>query len=157
MSSTIRSTTSPKQPQPLSVGSLRWRNWPLVDHPRWSWIVPLAILAAGAWVYMAGGSVALAAAVVVAFALALRSFLLPAWYEITSLGLQRLFARRVRLFPWQTVRAYQPRATGVLLFQHPEPTPLDLARSVFVPYPEDSDELLAALKLNLPHATEARR
>lgn len=106
--------------------------------------------------YSAGGSLALSAVIVFAFAVALRSLLLPATYEVTSLGLQRLFARRVRLFPWQAVRAYQPRATGVLLLQHPEPTPLDLAGSLFVPYPEDSDELLSALKLNLPHATEVR-
>jgi hypothetical protein len=73
---------------------------------------------------------------------------------VTSLGLRRYALGRVRLIPWQAIRAYQLRSTGVILFQQPNPTTLDLLKSWFVAYPEDDDEMLVALRLYLPHATE---
>jgi hypothetical protein len=56
--------------------------------------------------------------------------------------------------PWQAIRAYQLRPTGILLYQTPDPSTLDLLRSLFVPYPADEDEMLVAVRSYLPHATE---
>ena len=55
---------------------------------------------------------------------------------------------------WQAVRAYQLRSTGVVLFQQPDPSAIDLLRSIFIPYPADEDELLCALRDYLSHAVE---
>ena len=154
MGSTIRSTTPPVEPQQLAAGSLRWRSWPLVDQPAWSWLVPLGILLVGCFVFWLGGGWFLALVASAALATALWQFVLPVSYEVTSLGLRRLTLRRVRLVPWQAIRAYQMRATGVAFFQRPDPTAMDMLSSLFVPYPPDEDELLVAVRLYLRHAVE---
>jgi hypothetical protein len=152
MGSTVRSTSPPQQ---LSTGSLRWRSWPLVDQPTWSWLVPLSILLVSGYVYWLGGWF-LAALTCAALIIAFWQFMLPVSYEVTSLGLRRLALRRVRLVPWQAIRAYEMRATGVAFFRRPEPTAMDLPSSLFVPYPPDADELLVAVRLYLPHAVEVQ-
>jgi hypothetical protein len=154
MGSTVRSTIPPSEPQQLTAGSLRWRSWPLVDQPAWSWAVPLAIFAVAFLVYWASGSWFMATAAAAALSAALWSFLLPTTFEVTSSGLRRLALWRTRLVPWQAIRAYQLRATGVLFFQRADPTALDLQGGLFVPYPPDEDELLVAVRLYLPHAVE---
>lgn len=156
MSSTVRSTTPPLPPQPLLAGTLRWRSWPLVDRPAWSWVVPLAILLVGGWVILAGGGWLLAICAAAALAATLRSFLLPTTFEVATLGLRRRAMGRIRIIPWPAIRSYQRLPSGVFLFQSAEPTPLDFVNSVFVPFPEDSEELLVALRLYLPHAVEVR-
>jgi hypothetical protein len=81
-------------------------------------------------------------------------FLLPVAYEIHSLGVRRQALGRTRLVPWHAIRSYQPRTTGVVLYQRPDPTKVDLLRSMFVPYPADEDEMLCALRQHLQHAVE---
>jgi hypothetical protein len=154
MGSTFRSATLPVQPQQLAAGSLRWRSWPLVDQPTWSWLVPLGIFIAGCFVFWLGGGWFLALVTCAALAIAMWQFVLPVSYEVTSLGLRRLALRRVRLVPWQAIRAYQMRATGVAFFQRADPTAMDMLNCLFVPYPHDEDELLVAVRLYLPHAVE---
>jgi hypothetical protein len=153
MGSTVRSMSPPFPPQQLA-GSLRWRTWPLVDQPTWSWVVPLGILSVGSFVYWFAGSWFLAILACAALTAAFWQFLLPVTYEVTSLGLRRQALRRLRLVPWQAIRAYQMRTTGAALFRRADPTALDLPSSLFVPYPPDADELLVALRLYLPHAVE---
>jgi hypothetical protein len=41
-----------------------------------------------------------------------------------------------------------------MLLQQPEPSAIAIANGLFVPYPEDSDELVVALRLYLSHAVE---
>jgi hypothetical protein len=154
MGSTVRSATPTNQPQKLTAGSIRWRCWPLVDQPAWSWIVPLGIVMAGYSVYWVGGGWFLAFAVGAALAITLRSFLLPVTFEVTSSALRRLALGRLRLIPWQAIRAYQLRPTGIMFFQRADPTTLDLPNGLFVPYPPDADELLIAVRLYSPHAVE---
>jgi hypothetical protein len=142
MGSTIR-TSVPSIPLQTGAASARWRNWPLVDGLAWSWVVLLGVL--------------IAIAVVAALAVVLWQFLLPVTYEVTPLGLRRYALGRIRLVPWQAVRAYQLRATGVVFFQNANPTRADQLISLFVPYPEDEDEMLVAVRLYLSHATEVPR
>ncbi len=156
MSSTIRSTTPPLPPQPVPAGTLRWRSWPLVDQPAWSWVVPLAILLVGVWVYVADGGWPLAIGAAAALAVSLRSFLLPATFEVATLGLRRRALGRIRILPWQAIRSYQRRPSGVFLFQNATPTPFDWLNSLFVPFPPDPEELLIPLRMYLPHAVEVR-
>src|SRR4051812_45375877 len=111
MGSTIRTSTSPI---PLQAGtaSVRWRSWPLVDEPSWSWVVPLGIFIVGGFALWYG-SWLVAAAATSALSVVLWQFLLPVTYEVTQLGLRRYALGRIRLVPWQAVRAYQLRLTGV--------------------------------------------
>jgi hypothetical protein len=89
-----------------------------------------------------------------ALAAAIWQFLLPVGYEICSLGIRRYALGRMRLVPWSAIRAYQLRATGVVFFQRTDPTVVDLLSSLFVPYPNDEDEVVVAVRLCLPHAVE---
>ena len=133
---------------------LRWKSWPLVEHLRWSWSVPLGIVATGVTVAYVGGGWLLGGAVVAALAVACWQFLLPVEYEANPVGLcADAFGRR-RLFEWQTIRSYQPRSTGVVLFMRADPTAIDALRSQFVPYGHDEDETLCAVKQYLQHAVE---
>jgi len=152
MGSTLRSTPAPIQLQ-SSSGSVRWRSWPLVDRPAWSWLAIVGIASVGGFVFWLGDWF-LALAVVVALSVIMWQFFLPVTFEVTSLGLRRHALSRVRLIPWQAIRAYQLRPTGIALFQRPNPTKLDLLSSLFVPYPHDEDEMLVTVRLYLSHATE---
>jgi hypothetical protein len=153
MGSTVRSTTPPILLHAAS-DSIRWRCWPLVEHAAWSWLALAGIAVAAGFVYWMGGGWVLALAVMAALAAILWQFLVPVTFEATPLGLRRYALGRVRLVPWQAMRAYQLRPTGVVFYQSPDPSRLDLLRSLFVPYPADEDELLLALRMYLPHATE---
>lgn len=125
-----------------------------MDHPKWSWIVPLGVLLIGLFVDAVGDSWILAIAAIAAMMIAIWSFFLPVTFEITSMGLRRKALRQIRIVLWPTIRAYQLRSTGIALFQRPDPSAFDLASSLFVPYPEDADELVVAVRLYLPHAVE---
>jgi len=155
MGSTIR-TSVPSIPLQAGAASVRWRNWPLVDGMAWSWAVLLGILIAGGFAFWYGSPL-VAVAVVAALAVVLWQFLLPVTYEVTPLGLRRYALGRIRLVPWQAVRAYQLRPTGVVFFQNANPTRADQLISLFVPYPDDEDEMLVAVRLYLSHATEVPR
>ncbi len=134
--------------------TIRWRDWPLGDYVHWSWIVPLGLVGVGAFVWRLGGGWLLAIAATAALALTIWQFLVPVTYEICSLGLRRYALGRMWLVPWPAIRAYQLRSTGVLFFQQADPSAADLLSSLFVPYPNDEDEMIVALRLYLPHATE---
>jgi hypothetical protein len=153
MGSTLRSTPAPIQLQTSSGSSVRWRSWPLVDQPAWSWLAIVGIALVGGFVFWLGDWF-LALAVVAALAVIMWQFFLPVTFEVTSLGLRRHALSRVRLIPWQAIRAYQLRPTGIALFQRPNPTKLDMMNSLFVPYPHDEDEMLVTVRLYLSHATE---
>jgi hypothetical protein len=81
-------------------------------------------------------------------------FFVPVDYELSELGLRRTAFRRSRLMPWHTIRAYQPRSTGVVLYQRHDPARIDVLRSEFVPYPPNSAEATSALRQHLSHAVE---
>jgi hypothetical protein len=117
-------------------------------------MLPAGILGVGARVAWLGGGWLVGLVAVAALALALWQFLLPVTYEICSQGLRRYALGRMRLVPWTAIRAYQLRSTGVVFFQRPDPTPVDLMSCLFVPYPTDEDEVVVAVRLSLPHATE---
>jgi hypothetical protein len=153
MGSTIR-TASPILLHTTTTESIRWRSWPLVDHAGWSWAAIAGIALVGGFVLWMGGSWFLAAIAIVALAVILWQFLVPVSFEITPLGFRRYALGRVRLIPWQAIRAYQLRTTGILFFQHPTPTRIDVLSGLFVPYPADEDEMVVAVRMYLPHATE---
>jgi hypothetical protein len=133
---------------------MRWRIWPLVEHRRWSWLVPLSVLAMAGMVAYYGGSWFIGLFAAAALAASLWQFWLPVNFEMDALGVRRRVLGRTRFLPWSAVRAYQPRADGVVLFQRPDPTPIDALRSVFLPYAEDEDESLCAVRQHLQHAVE---
>jgi hypothetical protein len=137
-----------------SLEVVRWRSWPLVDHPRWSWAVPVGMLALGGSVaYLSGNSLAGFVAVVVTAA-AIWQYLLPATYEVSALGFRRTILGRTRSVPWHAVRSYRPLSTGIVLYQRHDPMAVDALRSLFLPYPADEDEMLCAVQGYLGHAVE---
>jgi hypothetical protein len=136
---------------------LRWRSWPLVAHARWSWIMPIAIVAVGAVVWYLGGGLLIGLVAIAGLAATLWQFFLPVSYEIDALGLRRYAAGRTRLIPWHAVRAYRVRPSGIVLYQRGDPTKIDLLRSLFVPFPADEDEMLCAMREHLPHAMELQQ
>jgi hypothetical protein len=154
MGSTTRRTMQPGQE---AAATIWWRSWPLAEQPRRSWLAVCGMLSAGGLVYGAGGGWLLASAAAAGLAGTLWQYLLPVSYEIGPLGLRRFALRRSRLFPWHAVRAYRLRPTGIVLYQRDDPTPLDLLRALFVPYPPEEDEMLCAIRERLPHAVELPR
>lgn len=146
--------SNPPTREPFSPTVLRWRDWPLVDHGRWSWTVPVGVLSIGALAGYVSTNWLVGAAAAVALAATLWQFLLPAEYELNSVGFSREVLGHSRLVPWQAVRAFQPRATGIVFFQRDDPTPIDALRSEFLPYASDEDETLCTVRHFLPHAVE---
>jgi hypothetical protein len=154
MGSTVRSLTPQVEVESSPSGTIRWRNWPLADDWRWSWLVPASILCVGAVVAWLGGGWLIGLVAAGTLALTMWQFLLPVTYEICSLGVRRYALGRMRLVPWSAIGAYQLRVTGVIFFQRTDPTAVDLLSSFFVPYPSDEDEVVVAVRLYLPNATE---
>jgi hypothetical protein len=105
-------------------------------------------------VWWLGGGWLLGLTAIVSLALAVWQYLLSVTYEFCSLGIRRYALGRMRLVPWTAIRAYQLRPTGVVFFQGADPTAVDLLSSLFVPYPNDEDEVVVAVRLYLPHAAE---
>ncbi len=108
----------------------------------------------GAVVWWLGGGWLLGLTVIVALAIALWQFLLPVTFEFCSLGVRRYAIGRARLVPWDAIRAYQLRPSGVMFFQRTDPTTIDVVKSLFVPYPKDEDEVVVSVRLYLSHAEE---
>jgi hypothetical protein len=154
MGSTVRSLTQQVEAESTPSVTIRWRSWPLAEDWRWSWMLPVGILGVGALVSGLGGGWLVGVIAVVALALTVWQFLLPVTYEICSPGLRRYALGRMRLVPWAAIRAYQLRSTGVVFFQRSDPTAVDLMSCLFVPYPSDEDEVVVAVRLYLPHASE---
>lgn len=154
MSSTVRSSASTSGPVPLSAGVVRWRCWPLVDQRAWSWIVPLLLVLTALIVGWWDGGLFLAIFVSGVGLTCLRSFLFPVSYELSATGLQRRAFGRLRLIPWQAIRSYQLRTSGVLCFRRDRPTLLDLPGSLFIPFPTDADDVVSALMQYLSRANE---
>lgn len=154
MGSTARSIANQAEVEPANPATIRWRSWPIADSPRWSWLLPLALLGVGAAVLFIGGGWLLAILMVASLAIVMWQFLAPVTFEVCSLGIRRYAFGRVRLVPWSAIRAYQLRSTGVVFFQRADPTSGDVLSSLFVPYPSDEDEMVVSVRLYLPHAVE---
>jgi hypothetical protein len=154
MGSTVRSFTQQVEAESSPSATIRWRSWPLADGWRWSWLLPAGILCVGAMVAGLGGGWLVGLVAVGTLALAMWQFLLPVTYEICSLGVRRYALGRMRLVPWSAVGAFQLRSTGVIFFQSTDPAAFDVLSSLFVPYPSDEDEMVVAVRLYLPNATE---
>jgi hypothetical protein len=118
------------------------------------WLVFLGILAIGAGVAYLSTSWLLGLIATVGLVATLWQFFVPVTYEVGPLGLRRSALGRTRLIGWQAVRSYQLRPSGIVLFRHPDPNAIDLLRSAFIPYPDDADDILCALREHLSHAVE---
>lgn len=133
---------------------LHWRCWPLADSRQWSWAVLVGILAVGGEAAYLSGTWLVGIVVSAIMAAALWLFLLPATYEINSLGFRRTVLGRTRTVPWHAIRSYRPLTSGIVLYQQTDPTAVDSLRSLFLPYPHDEDEMLIAVRGYLGHAME---
>ena len=136
---------------------LQWRHWPLAAYLPWSLVVPVTIVATGFVVSVVYGSPIAGVVAALVLAVSLAGFLLPREFIVHSGGFQRAWlgpVGRSRVHSWHALRAYQPRATGLALFDRPHPVPLAVLRAEFLPYGDDPDELLCAVREFAPHAEE---
>lgn len=134
--------------------AVQWRSWPFVDRRRWSWLALVFVAGIGGGVLQLSRSWPLAILAAVGLTITLWSFFLPAYYEITPVGLRRRVLGRTRLVPWHAIRAYRLRPAGIVLYQRSDPIAIDLLRSMFIPYPPDPDDLLYAVRQYASHARE---
>jgi hypothetical protein len=153
MGSTVPSVVRPIRDN-RDAPALSWRSWPLRDRPRWWWLPIVGILSIAALVAYVGESLLLALVMAMALAASLWQLFVPIDYEMGPLGLRWSALGRWRVLPWHAIQAYQPRSTGVVLYRRDDPTNIDLLRSLFLPYPNDVDEMLAVLRQHLSHAIE---
>lgn len=154
MLSSVTSSVSTIAGESAAGDVLRWRTWPVVDQKRWSWVAVLGVLVVGTAVGFLAGRWTAGLAAAAAVAVAGWQFFVPVTYEIYPLGLRRRFLGRAQLVPWHAVRAYRVRATGMVLYRCTDPTAVDVLRSLFLPYPDDADEMLSAAREFLAHAVE---
>lgn len=153
MSSSTSTPSAPSEAPPVR----RWRRWPLVDGLPRSLVAPLGVLAIAVAARYAVGSWLMGMAALAALVAALATYFLPVRYELHAGGFRSSVLGRFggwRLVPWRAIRCYQPRATGILLFRRPDPIPPDSFHAHFLPYDDDPDELLCAVRQYLPHAEE---
>jgi hypothetical protein len=154
MPSTFPSTIKPPNEDDRKATTLRWRTWPLVDHARWSWLPLAGCAAVGGTVAYLSESWLLGFAGAAGLAATLWQYFVPTHYEIGSQGLRRTALGRSRLVPWHAIRAHQLRTNGVIFYQRPNPTTLDLIRGVFLPFPANEDDVICSLRQNLSHTVE---
>src|SRR6476659_293091 len=103
MGSTVRSLIREAESESTTAATIRWQSWPLIEHPRTSWLLPAAIGGVGAFVRFLGGGMLLALAAIFALILAMWQFLLPVTFEICSLGVRRYALGRMWLVPWSAI------------------------------------------------------
>jgi len=152
MSSTTRTRSFTASPE--NTPALAWRAWPLVEVRPRTWLLILTIVLLGIAVGVLGGGWPLSVLTVVGLSAIYWQLFLPVDFEVTAHGLRRRTLGRTRLVPWHAIRAFQLRSGGIVLYQHSAPTKIDLARSMYIPYPSNADELLFAIRQHAAHAAE---
>jgi hypothetical protein len=125
--------------------SLVLRRWPLRDDPQ-NAILPLAVmLFLVVLVAAETTSFALAAIALLVLALADWRNLFPVTYNFDASGIeQRVFFLRRRI-AWAAVARCEVWPNGVRLMRSAAGHPLDALRSIFIPWNEDRDAILALL------------
>ncbi len=154
MGSTIRSLLTPHENVAGAAAPVTWRVWPLVDHANWSWLVLAAIVGLALVVRSLGGGWLLAILAIAGLVIAGWQFFLPTAYVAGPLGIRRTILGRSRLTAWTSIKAYQLRPTGVVLYQRPDPVSLDHFRALFIPYPPNEDDLVGSIREYLSSAVE---
>src|SRR5688572_10776289 len=109
MPSTFPSTVKPLNEGERETATLRWRSWPLVDHPHWSWLPLAGCAVVGGTVAYLSESWLLGIAAAAGLAATLWQYFVPIHYEISSHGLRRATLGRSRLIPWHAIRAHELR------------------------------------------------
>ncbi len=125
---------------------LQWRSWPLVKSPARAAAVLAGIAAVGVLVWASVGSVPLALLAAAAMTASLWRFFLPVTFALSEQGVdQQVYGRRRRI-PWRAIRRYQVGSAGVLLVPHGERTVMAPFRSLYLPWENHCDEVLAFMR-----------
>jgi hypothetical protein len=152
--SSASSVSSSSTTGATAAPTLRWRRWPLADHLPRSLLVPLAVVGIAVAISYVAGSGWMGLFAAAAMFAALASFFLPVRYEIHAGGFHCSMLGRSQFVPWHANGSYEPRTTGILLFDRTESIPLDVVKAQFLPYGDDPDELLCVVRQYAPHAEE---
>lgn len=140
------STTTPREPDvadqrpPLA---LTLRSLPLRDDPRCRWGLVAFALALAIIVGMATASLLWALAAVACLALAAWRALVPVSYEVSSFGVTERFLGRARRFPWRSIGHWEVLRSGIIVTPQPRPAPIDRLRSLFIPWGDRKEEIVA--------------
>jgi hypothetical protein len=125
--------------------SLLLRRWPLCDDPQ-NAVLPLAVmLFLVALVAAETASFVLAAIALLVLALADWRNLLPVTYLLDAAGIEQRVLFLHRRIAWAAVARCEVWPNGVRLMRSAAGHPLDALRSIFIPWNEDRDAILALL------------
>jgi len=138
--SDVQTTNAETEVGPLEP--LRWRSWPLVEHPWSSAGVGAGLIGVGILVGLFGPWPWLAVPAVLMLIVALWRFFLPVTFELNEYGVeQTLLGRAVRI-PWQSIREYRPRQSGVLLVPRGEHSAMAAFSGTFLPFGTHREQVL---------------
>ncbi len=136
---------------------MHWRSWPLVKSPARAAGVVAGIVAAAVLAWAAVGSVVPALLAAAALTVSLWRFFTPVTFALSEQGVEQwAFGRRLRI-PWRAIRGYEECSAGVLLVPHGERAVMVPFRSLYLPWENRRDEVLAFVRHHLDPSPEMSR
>jgi hypothetical protein len=135
--------------RPAPPPPIRWRVWPLGEHP--GALIGGIFLAAAVWgiVRWVTGQAYLGwLGVGVVFLAGWRLFV-PITYELNPEGVEQTVWRFRWRIPWKAIGRYEMGGAGVWLLPTKRPRPLDTLRGVYLPWGPYPEEVLTHLRYHL--------
>jgi hypothetical protein len=145
---------------PKSIGGqavLELRSWPAVDELRRTWPVAAGVLAAVAAVQLVTGRTALGLLAAGVLLLVTWRAWVPVRFEIGPGGITQHVARFRRRIPWAAIARYEIRPDGMLLLPDDRAAPIDRLRGLWLPWPDDEDDLIELVRRYAVYSTEVVR
>ncbi len=138
-----RSSVSSPTPAHGAPPTIRWRSWPLADHPLLGLAVAGAWIALGWLIWWLTAAPHLAAIATAALAAAGWRFYVPEAFELNAEGINRWVLGRHRCIPWQAVSRFEIYPSGVLVLPYRDRAPMDVFWAMFVPWRRNRELVLA--------------
>ncbi|NUQ64867.1 MAG: hypothetical protein HUU20_20580 [Pirellulales bacterium] len=151
----MSTSTMPEQRGPRTLQEapppVRWRSWPLGEHPARGLLLLIALGAVFLAVEHQTGARSMAMLAVGALAIACWRFFPPAAFELNVDGVHLRALGRGRQIPWPEVQSYRVFSDGVLLLPFRDSSPIDALRGLYLPWRDRREEVLANLRFYLDH------
>lgn len=124
---------------------LRWRSWPARESPLKAGGAVLALAAIAVIAQRTTGQAALGWLAAVLLGAGLWRFFLPVDLELSAGGVDQWFLGRRHHIAWKAVRRCAVLRGGVLLLPEENYCPMDVFRSVYIPWGSRREVVLARL------------
>lgn len=128
---------------------VQWRSWPFATRYRHTAGVATVLFLVAAIVSWETGAVGWGMVAAAVIAMALWRSILPVRFELNANGLTEHSWGRKRRIPWASIRRYELLPRGVVIFPASSPAPLDTLRSLYVPWDDHREEVLAQFRYYL--------